>query len=80
MQGYFAYIHVKNDYEDGECGRPAFYLERMPAPGSRITSRDVLLADGKRPEEGEPIRCQSCGEALCWYPGSLPVGDVRAMN
>lgn len=47
------------------CKRPAFEYSHLPAPGDVIMAKDAIQPKAaKRPEAGDSIVCQFCGETL----------------
>ena len=64
----FVYIHR-------DCGYPAFYLKRKPAPVDPVRSSDGLHLDGRPIRASAPCLCDTCGE-----PVGLPkTANVLAM-
>lgn len=59
------------------CGRPAFYLDRMPVHGERISSAHARRLDGTRPAYGSRITCGSCGR---WINDGLPTSYVEPVS
>lgn len=46
------------------CGRVAFWYDEDGAPQDCIEAQRVLLPNGLRPAEGEPMECGACGAVL----------------
>ncbi len=68
----FYYIHK-------DCGKPAFYLKKLPAPLSMMNASDALHVDGRPMKFGEPIMCDSCGERI-EYPKTEDVQPVEIFD
>ena len=63
--------HVEDDYPYEyihDCGKPAFYLKRIPRREEVIDPEDAINTDGSHPQFGEEITCSSCGETLIGVP------------
>lgn len=43
------------------CGKPAFFTDKLPVPGSLIESKDWIRADGGPIPPHSPICCPHCG-------------------
>jgi len=51
-----------------ECGKTAFFVDRMPIFGEPISTRGVRTLDGSEPKPLSLVCCGSCGEALKTKP------------
>lgn len=45
-----------------DCGKPAFYLTKMPYRTEVMSSNIVRMLDGSEVNAGSEVRCGSCGE------------------
>lgn len=51
-------------YIDPNCGKPAFYMTRMPQKYDPVRADDAEHLDGGKMIAQSPIRCGSCGRLM----------------
>lgn len=70
-QKRFGYVHSPG------CSCIAFYMPRRILAGDRISTGDLIKADGSLHAPGEPIKCGACGAKIGW---DIASGNIVEMS